>query len=698
MSSSSHFVSVGDEGSRGQPEQRESEGVTTTSSTFMDQQAQVALAQLQQLSMQHTQTLSQPSQDIQQQMQSTETRAPIAERKACPCAAQHPGKSCYSFIIQSFGRAFYIAYGLRAGLSLALHLLKLLRTAPKKIFSLEDLVGVQGLPLDAVRIGLFFGCFTGLYNATKCALTRANKQLKPWMVVLSGTLAGTSLLFLERDTHRIISLYLFARVVQCWYNYQKQRGRFHLWGSNWAHGDSLLFAVTSAQVMYSYVMRPDTLPPSYLKFITDTGPITRQVLQFVRENNRNIPLDLQKLSAYVDPKQGKNAIPVLSVLAELNSKVGNTNAQIPPILPCCVLHPGRTCTHQVWYTWARASRRAFPIYLSVTFVPMILLRFWSLVRHPITNVIKGFLSAIRSTTFLAGFVTMYMTVICAQRNVTSRDHRIIYWIAGFIASWSILIEQKSRRSELALYVLPRALDSFYTLLNDRKWLSGIPNGDKLIFCASMGTIMYFREYYPENMAPLLKRLLNFFVPLASSLPSPPMSPQDLATQHAQLAPKPKPTMVHVVSDLNIGNISPHTLNNVHHEEKVIAIDISPEHNTSSPSNPTDADDVILTRLTQTREQIHTTHGAPVSFSATSASVTVVHHGEENVLIAASSHTDNNSSNSTAAALSVDSETLESDEQNGAEDDTPPAPSLIGTFSKGQSSTSSKNNKKKKKKK
>lgn len=36
--------------------------------------------------------------------------------------------------------------------------------------------------------------------------------------------------------------------------------------------------------------------------------------------------------------------------------------------------------------------------------------------------------------------------------------------AGFLASLSLLLEKKSRRSELALYVLPRALDSLFLTL------------------------------------------------------------------------------------------------------------------------------------------------------------------------------------------------------------------------------------------
>jgi len=55
-----------------------------------------------------------------------------------------------------------------------------------------------------------------------------------------------------------------------------------MWGSSWPHGDALLFGVTSAIVMYAYVMRPNTLPPSYYKFIVRAGPIEEIALEAVR--------------------------------------------------------------------------------------------------------------------------------------------------------------------------------------------------------------------------------------------------------------------------------------------------------------------------------------------------------------------------------------------------------------------------------
>lgn len=86
-------------------------------------------------------------------------------------------------------------------------------------------------------------------------------------------------MWMEASWHRTLALYMATRWVQCAYNYSKARGYFHFWGSSWQHGDSLLFAISSAQIMYSYVMRPGALPPSYYGFIRKQGPLDEVVLQ-----------------------------------------------------------------------------------------------------------------------------------------------------------------------------------------------------------------------------------------------------------------------------------------------------------------------------------------------------------------------------------------------------------------------------------
>ena len=68
-------------------------------------------------------------------------------------------------------------------------------------------------------------------------------------------------------------------------------------------------------------------------------------------------------------------------------------------------------------------------------------------------------------------------VICLHRNIASRDHKLVYWIAGGIAALSVLLEKKARRGELALYVLPRAVDSLWYILVNRHLLPDIRNAE-----------------------------------------------------------------------------------------------------------------------------------------------------------------------------------------------------------------------------
>ena len=55
-------------------------------------------------------------------------------------------------------------------------------------------------------------------------------------------------MFLSKERRRTLALYMLARIAQCLYNSLKQQGLFHFWGSDWAYGDALLFALSSAQV------------------------------------------------------------------------------------------------------------------------------------------------------------------------------------------------------------------------------------------------------------------------------------------------------------------------------------------------------------------------------------------------------------------------------------------------------------------
>lgn len=68
-----------------------------------------------------------------------------------------------------------------------------------------------------------------------------------------------------------------------------------------------------------------------------------------------------------------------------------------------------------------------------------------------------------------------------------------------------------RCAELALYVLPRAMDSLYLLLCDRRYMASVPHGEKLLFCAAMATLMYCHEREEGALSGLVRQGLGILV-------------------------------------------------------------------------------------------------------------------------------------------------------------------------------------------
>lgn len=61
----------------------------------------------------------------------------------------------------------------------------------------------------------------------------------------------------------------------------------------------------------------------------------------------------------------------------------------------------------------------------------------------------------------------------------------------------MLIEAPGRQMELALYCLPRALETSWKLLMKRGLVRNIKNGDIALFSASMGVLMTLYQNEPS---------------------------------------------------------------------------------------------------------------------------------------------------------------------------------------------------------
>lgn len=189
----------------------------------------------------------------------------------------------------------------------------------------------------------------------------------------------------------------------------------------------------------------------------------------------------------------------------------------PTIIPCSLVHPqALTCFDEQIYSMKRAIRRTFPLYLTINFVPLLVTRFWSLVNNPFGMIYKTLFSSGRSTLFMTLITMATIGCSCLIRKFFERDSRFKFWVNCFIAPWPIVLESKSKRSEFALYVFPRAVESFYERMRQKKYIPDFPSGSILLFCVTISSLMYFREYEPSTLSNLLKKTFDLFLPKLKS--------------------------------------------------------------------------------------------------------------------------------------------------------------------------------------
>eukprot|EP01129_Flabellula_baltica_P011583 TRINITY_DN5107_c0_g1_i1.p1 TRINITY_DN5107_c0_g1~~TRINITY_DN5107_c0_g1_i1.p1 ORF type:complete len:453 (+),score=61.26 TRINITY_DN5107_c0_g1_i1:37-1359(+) len=400
-----------------------------------------------------------------------------------------------------FARILGLTYGGRTGLSVILRCISLLRQGKiDKLFSFQKVFAEKHVVVrvEAMRMGLFLGGFASVFKLLKLIFEYYSRKRSVYHSLIAGFVASLSCLFLESDFRRTLALYVIARAFQSLYNWLKKRGYWHFWGSDWEHGDTALFGLASAQIMYAYVMRPETLPKSYYKFIVRTGPIDESVLNAVRANNRNKPIALDDVFGFI-----KKTVP------DVAAHPGYALSQESTIVPCSVMHPqSLNHVHNTLRIVYNTAKQTAPLYGALTLMPLLLLRFRKLLTQPLSELKYFVKSTIQSTAFISAFVGLYQTVICAHRSVASVDNRFIYYIGGLVASLSLLIEKKSRRSDLALYALPRGLDSLYLTFQDKKFLSTVPYGDALLIALGMSGIMYCYDYERDTLSPLIQTIIK----------------------------------------------------------------------------------------------------------------------------------------------------------------------------------------------
>eukprot|EP01138_Halocafeteria_seosinensis_P009828 gb/GECG01010039.1/.p1 GENE.gb/GECG01010039.1/~~gb/GECG01010039.1/.p1 ORF type:complete len:499 (+),score=30.71 gb/GECG01010039.1/:1-1497(+) len=216
------------------------------------------------------------------------------------------------------------------------------------------------------------------------------------------------------------------------------------------HGSTVFFVLGCHEIMYDWFYHPQVLPKLYREWISSLARIDERLLEVLRgfkEGSRAYGTHANDLEEYC------------------------RHRRMPPawgdpgtgFIPCSVVHSeyGSSCTRNIVNRWAAGFASAMRLYMPLQFAA-------ALVSAGIPNKWEDFarmlqncsISSTRSSAFLASFIAIIWSSICTLRNLIHYDSSWGVVLGSFLCGFSILLERPARRSELSLYVIPRAIVSF----------------------------------------------------------------------------------------------------------------------------------------------------------------------------------------------------------------------------------------------
>ncbi|KAG0238773.1 hypothetical protein BGW42_002639 [Actinomortierella wolfii] len=392
-------------------------------------------------------------------------------------------------------RSFGVTYGMKALVNFLLGLLKVSKGKASFAQVFKDAFTGR----DPLRFGAFFGMFSFLWKFVNNSLKLHRGKDDRINGAIAGAIAGLAILIESHERRVTFAQQMLVRAGQSVYNAAKHRGRFEF-----RHGDALLFSLASAQVLYAYTMQPDTIPPEYFQFMVKTARVHTEALAFNRARVRGFPIDVDQVKALVGRLRP----------TKRNMEIASQLTEYTDIIPCAVLHPSfDSCKVNNVERFFQVTKNIFPVYATLNFVPMIILRMKRLLADPVGVLSKTTFNTLRSSVFLAVFVAVYQSQICAHRTLFQKgwvasNSKYLYWLFGLTCSaTAIMVEQESRRAELAMYVLPKAAESLYKILYRKNWIKGVKHWEVMMFSFAMSIIMSFYQQEEQVLSPFVTRLI-----------------------------------------------------------------------------------------------------------------------------------------------------------------------------------------------
>ncbi|KAF9169312.1 hypothetical protein BGX21_008511 [Mortierella sp. AD011] len=452
------------------------------------------------------------------------------EKRVSNC--KHEGKTCTQNVTRGFFKTWVIGYIVKY----LIGVLPAILTG--KILKNPGILKRSG-GNDTVRFAFFLSSFLSAYKGVLCMMRhfRPDHKGDRLNAFVAGSVAGLTLLLDKNKSRRTaLTLYLFTRSIQFGSSYLMKKWAEHrdanraadrqalMNSSNRGHkgkfvserrwddilakimtssAATVVMSLTAAVNLYSCFLEPSAVRKSYWNFIMEHsglpqkfGPMFPPMVDTFR-SQFNVLKEMPRGLEHISIPAG---VPSRDFVAQ------NISPNIATLIPshlhhefqlCALLHPLTPCSGHAIDVLTGEFARAVKMYGTLNFIVTLVFQRKKLVTEPKEVAYRYIRSTLRSCMFLTVYVLAAFYVPCWMRAILRKETRFTYLFNGIVSGLAVLIEAPGRQMELALYCLPRALETTWNLLLSRGLVRNIPHGDIALFSASMGVMMTIYQNDPS---------------------------------------------------------------------------------------------------------------------------------------------------------------------------------------------------------
>ena len=379
--------------------------------------------------------------------------------------------TCSVHAIRGLTRTFVIGF-------LVKHVIYVLPMLRKNIYNIFN------FKWDTVKFALFLSSYVSLYRIMMCNLTHYTDIR--YRSFISGSIAGFSILLDTNHKRRNgIAWFICARSLYA-------AGKLLIYRAQQKQQPESTFELFDSPPQTPQSPLPDA-PKSISKsnvidFVNDYGNIffmatsCSVILYNIVFDPYNLPKSYRNFLFYicgVEDVYQQDGIKMMNLLR------GNVMKSTPNIDNCQITHPNRSCEYHYPIYFSQVFTRCMKLYTPLALATTLIFKQKLLktrLKYALTFTLK---SAIQSSLFLSALSTTTFASLCVLRRTRGKEAKWHFMLNGFLAGACIVIEPYGRRTELALYMLPRTLETIF------------PNISKftefVMFCLATGTMMHVYE-------------------------------------------------------------------------------------------------------------------------------------------------------------------------------------------------------------